>query len=41
MNYKPLNEAVQYIESNLDKEIDFDKLSKITGMNNLLQDYYF
>ena len=41
MNYKPLNEAVQYIENNLDKEIDFDKLSKITGMNIFILERIF
>ena len=33
MNYKPLNEAVQYIESNLDKEID--KLCEELGVYKL------
>lgn len=41
MNYKVLNEAVQYIENHFDEEIDFDKLSKITGMNIFILERIF
>ncbi len=41
MNYKVLNEMVKYIENHLDEEIDFDKLSKIAGMNIFILERIF
>ncbi len=41
MNYDVLNEMIKYIEDHLDNEIDFNQLSKITGMNIFILERIF
>lgn len=41
MNYDVLNEMIKYIENHLDNEIDFNQLSKITGMNIFILERIF
>lgn len=41
MNFDLLNQMIEYIESNLDNEIDFDKLSKITNTNIFILERIF
>ena len=35
MNFDLLNQMIEYIESNLDNKIDYNRLSKITNTNSL------
>lgn len=41
MNFDYMNRMVQYIENNLDREIDFDQLSKITHTNLFILERIF
>ena len=41
MNYELLNNVVNYIENNLDEDIDFNELGKISGMNIFILERIF
>lgn len=41
MNYDSLNEMIKYIENNLDNEIDYNELSKITSTNIFILERIF
>lgn len=41
MNFDYLNKMIDYIEDNLDREIDFDKLSRITNLNLFILERIF
>ena len=41
MNFDCLNEMIKYIEDNLDSQIDFNKLSKITNINLFILERIF
>lgn len=41
MNFDYLNQMIEYIENNLDNEIDLDKLSKITNLNLFILERIF
>lgn len=41
MNYENLNKMVRHIENNLDKQIDLNKLSKLTNTNIFILERIF
>ena len=41
MNFDCLNKMIKYIEDNLDSQIDFNKLSKITNINIFILERIF